>query len=137
MAETIKRIEYFYAIVEDRPGEARKLLEFCSAHSVNLINFTAFPVGEKLSQLDFVPEDAEKLKMAAQDAGIDLYGPKKAFLIQGEERLGILVEYHLRLAGAGINVRAANGTNDGRGGFGYILWVNQDDYEKAAATLGV
>ena len=78
MAETIKRIEYFYAIVEDKPGEARKLLEFCSAHSVNLINFTAFPVGEKLSQLDFVPEDAEVLKTAAQEAGIDLYGPKKA-----------------------------------------------------------
>jgi len=137
MGETIKRVEYFYAIVEDKPGEARKLLEFCSAHSVNLINFTAFPVGEKLSQLDFVPEDVGKLKLAAQEAGIDLYGPKQAFLIQGEERLGILVEYHLRLAGAGINVRAANGTNDGRGGFGYILWVNPDDYEKAAAALGV
>jgi len=137
MEETIKRVEYFYAIVEDKPGEARKLLEFCSAHSVNLINFTAFPVGEKLSQLDFVPEDVGKLKLAAQEAGIDLYGPKQAFLIQGEERLGILVEYHLRLAGAGINVRAANGTNDGRGGFGYILWVNPDDYEKAAAALGV
>jgi hypothetical protein len=137
MGETIKRVEYFYAIVEDKPGEARKLLEFCSAHSVNLINFTAFPVGEKLSQLDFVPEDPEKLKLAAKEADIDLYGPKKAFVIQGEERLGILVEYHLRLADAGVNVRAANGTNDGRGGFGYIIWVNQEDYEKAAEALGV
>jgi len=137
MGVTIKRAEYFYAIVEDKPGEARKLLEFCSAYSVNLMNFTAFPVGEKLSQLDFFPEDTEKLKLAAQEAGIDLYGPKRAFLIQGDERISVLEEYYLRLADTGINVRAANGTSDGRGGFGYIIWVNPDDYEEAAKALGV
>jgi len=137
MGVTIKKAEYYYAIVEDKPGEARKLLEFCSAYSVNLINYTAFPVGEKLSQLDFFPEDTEKLKLAAQEAGIDLYGPKWAFLIQGDERISVLVEYHLRLADAGINVRAANGTSDGRGGFGYIVWVNPNEYDEAAKALGI
>ncbi len=137
MPERIRRVDYFYAEVEDKPGEGRKLLEFCSAHGVNLVNFTAFPVKKGRAQLDFVPLDAEKLKLAAEEAGIPLVGPKKAFLIQGEDRLGILVEYHLRLADAGVNVYASNGTTDGRGGFGYIIWVEPKDYEKAAQALGV
>lgn len=137
MADNIKKIEYYYAIVEDKPGEARKLLEYCSAQGLNLINFTAFPFGKTLSQLDFFPEDSEKLKLAAQDAGVDLVGPKRAFLIQGEERIAVLTEYYLRLADAGINVYAANGTSDGRGGVGYILWVKPDDYDKAARVLGL
>ena len=137
MAEKVRKAEYFYATVEDRPGEARRLLEFCSAHSVHLINFTAFPIGEGRAQLDFFPEDVEKLRLAAQEAGIALVGPKKAFLIQGQERIGVLVEYHLKLANAGINVSAANGTIDGLGGFGYVLWVKPEDYEKAAQALGI
>ena len=137
MGENVRKAEYLYATVEDRPGEVRRLLEFCSAHSVNLINFTAFPIGEGRSQLDFFPEDVEKLRLAAQEAGIALVGPKKAFLIQGDEKIGVLVEYHLRLANAGINVYAANGTIDGQGGFGYVLWVKPEDYEKAAQALGI
>jgi len=137
LAEEIRRVEYFYAVVMDSPGEARRLLEFCSAHSVNLINFTAFPLGEGEVQMDFFPEDARKLKMAAEEAGIPLTGPKKAFLIRGEDRMGVLIEYHLRLSDGGVNIYAANGTADGRGGFGYILWVDEHDYEKAAEILGV
>lgn len=137
MAEKVRKAEYFYATVEDKPGEVRRLLEFCSAHSVDLINFTAFPIGEGRAQLDFFPEDVEKLRLAAREAGIPLVGPKKAFLIQGDEKIGVLVEYHLRLANAGINVHAANGTIDGYGGFGYVLWVKPEDYEKAAQALGI
>jgi hypothetical protein len=137
MAEAVKKVEYYYAVVMDGPGEARRLLEFCSAHGVNLINFTAFPIGEGEVQMDFFPEDSQKLRMASEEAGIPLTGPKKAFLIRGEDRLGVLIEHHLRLADAGINVYAANGTTDGRGGFGYIIWVAEDDYDRAAQALGV
>jgi hypothetical protein len=137
MEVQVQEREYYYAIVENRPGEARKLMEFCSAYGVNLINFTAFPLGENLAQLDFFPEDDEKLKQAANDAGIDLVGPKKAFLIQGDERMAVLAEFYLRLADSGINVVAANGTSDGRGGFGYILWVKPNDYKRAAKVLGI
>lgn len=137
MSDFISRTQYFYAIVEDQPGEGRKLLEFCSAHGVNLVNFTAYPFGKRLSKLVFVPEDSEKLKKAAEEAEVELIGPRPAFMIQGEERIGILVEYHLRLANAGINVHAANGCSAGNKYFGYILWVKSEDFEKAARVLGV
>jgi hypothetical protein len=137
MPETVKRADYYYAKVEDRPGEGRRLLEFLSAHSVNLVAFTAFPLDGGMAQLDFIPEDAELLKTASSEAGLDLVGPKKAILIQGDDRTGVLVEYHLRLADAGINVVASNGVNDGSGRFGFVLWVKPEDYERAVDSLGI
>lgn len=135
MSIEVKKVEYFYAIVDNKPGEAQKLLEFLSAHSVNMLAFTAFPVLEQKSQLDFFPQDIGKLQLAASEAGINLTGPKKAFLIQGAEKAGVLTEFHLKLSNAGINVAAANGVSSGQGRFGYILWVHPEDYEKASQTL--
>lgn len=137
MADTIRKVDYFYMTVEDKPGEASRLLQHFSEKGVNLVAFTAFPLGDGRSQLDFFPESIEKLQKAAADAGLTLVGPKKAFLIQGEDKIGALVEHHLRLSNARINVRAANGVSDGSGRFGYVLWVKPEDFEEAARTLGV
>ena len=136
MADTVRTVEYFYARVFDRPGEGRRLLEHLSEKGVNLVSFTAFPVGSDQVQLDFVPESVDKLKSAAADAGVELVGPKKAFMIQGDDRVGALHEHHLKLSNAGINVIAANGACDGSGRFGYILWVRPEDAEQAARALG-
>jgi hypothetical protein len=137
MAEAIKRVQYFYATVEDKPGEASRLLENLSERGINLFAFTAFPIGPGMSQLDFFPENPEQLLKAALDVGITLVGPKNAFLIQGEDRIGALHERHLTLSDAGINVTAANGVVDGGGRFSYVLWVKPDDYEKAAQAFGI
>jgi len=135
MPTNVLEVEYYYATVADKPGEARKLLEFLSEKQVNILAFTMFPVGDGQSQLDLFPVDPEHLKQAAADAQIPLVGPKKAFLIQGEDRVGALYDFHLKLSNAGINIHAANGVVDGTGRFGYVLWVNSADYENAAEVL--
>ena len=66
---------------------------------------------------------------------ISIIGPKKAFLIQGEDRVGALYDFHLKLSNAGINIYASNGVVDGTGRFGYVIWVNPDDYKAAAKAL--
>lgn len=137
MADTVRTVEYYYAKVPDRPGEGRRLLEHLSEKGVNLLAFTAFPTGGEQAQLDFVPENAGLLKEAAADAGISLVGPKRAFLMQGDDRIGALHEHHLKLDNAGINAYAANGVVDGAGRFGFILWVHPEDFERAAEALGV
>lgn len=135
MAATVKEVEYYYALVADKPGEGRRLLEFLSERQVNLLGLTAFPLGDGRTQVDFFPEDPKLLKDAAEDANIALTGPKKAFLIQGDDRIGALYEFHLKLSNAGINVHASTGVVDGTGRFGYVIWVNPADYEKASAAL--
>jgi hypothetical protein len=137
MAVTIRRIEYYYITVEDKHGKGYWLFEHFRQNGVNLAAFTAFPLGGGRSQLDFVPEDAEKFRAAAAAANVDVVGPKRAFLVQGEDKVGAIVELHYKLSTAGINVHAANGVSDGTGRFGYILWVKAEDYDLAAQTLGV
>ena len=135
MFDSVKSVEYYYTIVADKPGEARKLLEFLSEKTVNLLALTAFPVGEGKSQIDLIPDDPEALKNAAADAQIELVGPKKAFLLQGEDRIGALYDVHLKLSNAGINIYACNGVVDGTGRFGYVIWVDPADYDEAEKVL--
>ncbi|MCP4582747.1 MAG: hypothetical protein GY839_14145 [candidate division Zixibacteria bacterium] len=137
MSENIKTIEYYYSVVTDEPGRGRRLLEHLSEKSINLISFTAFPIGSGRSQISFIVENSELLIEAAEDAGINLVGPMRALMIQGRDRVGALHDHLLRLANAGINVTAANGVIDGGGRYGFVIWVKQEDVDKAAEALKV
>ena len=57
MLSSVKEVEYYYTVVADKPGEARKLLDFLSEKMVGLLALTAFPLGEGKSQIDLFPED--------------------------------------------------------------------------------
>lgn len=135
MLERVKHVEYYYTIVANRPGEARKLLDFLSERTVNLLAFHAYPAGAGKTQIDLFPEDPEVLQAAAKDAGIPLVGPRTAFLLQGEDRIGALYDVHLKLANAGINVEACSGVVDGSGRFGYLIWVAPEDLEETSRVL--
>ena len=137
MLETVRRVDYYYVTVEDKRGEAYWLLQHFRERGVNLLAFTAFPLGGGRSQLDFVTDNAQKLINACREAAVTLVGPKRAFLVHGEDKIGAVVDLHARLANADINVHAANGVVDGQGRFGYIFWVRPDFYEEAAIVLGV
>jgi hypothetical protein len=136
MASSVRVVEYYYTLVEDKPGEAKNLLSSLSSHGVDLVNITVFPTGNGHDQIDFFPKDAAILKKAAEEAGFELIGPKKAFLWQGADHPGVLVDIHLKLAYAGVNIVASNGTSAGRGHFGFVFWVKPEDFEKAAQALG-
>lgn len=135
MISSVIDVEFFSLVVPDKPGEARKLLEFLSEKLVNLLALNVAPIGGGQSQIDFFPEDPELLKQAADDAGMTLVGPKKAFLVQGEDRIGALYDFHLKLSNAGINIRASTAVVDGTGRFGYIVRVDDADYEQASEVL--
>jgi hypothetical protein len=137
MSVKICEIEYYYITIEDQPGEGVRILNKLKNASVNLRAATVFPVSGGKTQMDLFPENADSLIKAFGDAETALVGPKRAFLIQGPDRAGAIVELHQRLADAGVNAYAANGISDAHGGFGYILWVRPEEYEKAAKALDV
>jgi hypothetical protein len=136
MAATIRRVDYFYATVQDRPGEAYRLLAQLAVEKVDLLAFNAYPMGADRTQLVLFPEDVQRLARAAEHTGTILNGPQHALLIQGDDELGALVEFHHRLFEAKINVYASAGLADRRGGFAYILYVPAGDFERAAQVLG-
>lgn len=135
MADTVRGVEYYYATVPDAPGEGQRILSALKDDGVNLLAFLGFPLGGGRSQIDLVPEDSEALREAARRAGVTLSEAKRAFLIQGDDRVGVVADTIGKLAEANVNVTAAAATGAGAGRYGMILWVSPADYEKAADAL--
>jgi hypothetical protein len=135
MAFTIRRVEYYYATVRDELGAAYRLLSQLAELGVDLLAFTAVPSGPALAQFTLVPTDAGKLLAQASVAGLPLDGPYHAFLVQGDDELGALANVHEQLVKAGVDIFASSGVSDGRGAFGYLVYVREDQFEKATAAL--
>lgn len=137
MAFTIRRVQYFYATVRDELGAAYRVLKQLADLGVNLLAFTAVPSGPDLAQLTLFPEDPSKLVAEAAAARLPLDGPHHALLVQGDDELGALASVHERLFRAGVDIYASTGVTDGRGTFGYVVYVREDQFERAAGTLGL
>ena len=136
MADTIKKMEYCYATVDDKAGEGARVLDALRKAGLNLVAFHAFPVGGGKSQLDLVAQDAGKLTGAAEKAGVRLSGRKSVFLIEGQDRPGAIADILGKLGAAKINVTAVDAVCSGSGRFGALLWVNPAEVEQAARALG-
>lgn len=136
MSATVRPIEYFYVMVKDKPGEAYRLLSKLAGEQVNLVAFNAIPMGLEHTQLVLFPESSELLTKVAAKTELTLTGPQHALLVQDDDRLGALADIHLTLLEADINVYASSGVTDGRGGYGYILYIRPEDYRKATHVLG-
>src|ERR1700747_1079546 len=87
MADTIRRVSYYYTTIPDKPGEGTRLLDVLRRAGVNLLALHAFPSARK-AQVDFVPADAAGLAAAAKGAKIKLSKPKTAFLVDGDDPVG-------------------------------------------------
>lgn len=137
MAAKIQRVDYYHCNVRDRPGAAYHLLADLAAGGVNLLAFTAVPVGADLVQLTLFPDDVDALARAAEKEGLSLTGPDKALLIRGDDELGALAEVHRKLYDQGVKVYASSGVTGGAGRFGYVIYVRPEEFPDAARTLGV
>ena len=115
MADTARSVEYQYATVPDAPGEVQRILSALQAGGVNLVAFLGFPKGDGQSQIDLVPEDTDALRAAAEQAGVTLSDVKRAFLIQGDDRVGAVADATKKLAEANVNVTAAAAVTAGVG----------------------
>ena len=135
MSDTVTVVDYYYTMVPDKVGEGARILGALRSAGINLTAFSGFPEGRRV-QLDFVPVDSGSFLAAAKAAKVKLSRPKKAFLINGDDRPGAMAEIHAKLAGAKVSVTAADAVCAGAGRFGAILWVKQKDVKKAAAALG-
>ena len=134
MADAIRVVEYFYVTVPNKPGEGARLLDTLRREGVNLLAFSAFPAGRQ-SQADFVPEDAAAFRRVAKKAKWKVKGPKKGFLVQGDDRVGAVSDLIGALAAAKINITALDAVSV-RGRYGAIFWVAPKDLKKATKIAG-
>lgn len=136
MAIRIYSAPFYTTAACDIPGEACRLLTKLASEDVNLLAFSALPVGPDETQLIIYPLNTTWLADVARRTGLVLSGPHHAFIVQGDDELGALVEIHRALAEANINVENSSGLADGKGSYRYVLHVNERDFERAALVLG-
>ncbi len=135
MADSIRLVDYFYVTTSHKPGEGARVLRALQGAGVNLLAFSGFPSGRR-AQLDFVPADGARFKAVAKREKWKVTGPKRAFLIEGEDHSGAVADCLATLAGAKINVTAMDALCAGAGRYGAILWVASKDVGRAAKLLG-
>ena len=137
MSDKIQKLNYYYAIVQDKPGESHKILSMLADVGVNQLAFNISHISPERSQITFFPKDEAKLLSVTKRAGLTLDGPYNAIMVQGSDELGALVEVHEKLHNVNINIASSTAISDGHGSFGYVIYVRPDDYDKAADTLSI
>ena len=115
MPDEIRAIDYFYATVPDKPGEAARILSDLHQAGINLLGVSAFPHGARRSQLDLIPEESAAFAKAAKNAGLKLSKKKSGFLIQGGDRPGVIAGITEKLAQAKINITSVQAFCAGSG----------------------
>jgi hypothetical protein len=114
MADRVRKVNYCYAKVSARAGQGAAVLDEVQKAGVNLLAFSGFPIGGGKAQLDLVTQDMAAVRRVARKNGWRLSKTKKAFLIQGDDRVGACHRQLKKLADQKINVtarrlRTANG----------------------------
>jgi hypothetical protein len=135
MADTVRLVEYFYLTVPNKPGAGASALNVLKDAGVNLLACSGFPQGRR-AQLDFIPADPTAFKQAAKKANWKVVGPKRGFVVQGDDRVGAVAHLLERLGSAKINVTAIDAISVTDGRYGATFWVEPKDVKKAAALLG-
>jgi ribosomal protein L24 len=135
MPMTIRKVDYIYVMVGDKPGEAGGILTALKDANLNLLAFSGFPQGRNRSQIDLVTDNLEGLKAVAKRHKWKLSRTKRAFLGQGTDEVGAAVEALATVGAAKINIIAADVISAGEGRCGMLFWVEPRNYNRAATLL--
>jgi hypothetical protein len=136
MADRVRRVNYAYLIVPNRPGQGARITDQLREAGVNLLAYTAFPTRAGKAQVDLIAEDLAPIRSIARRNGWRLSDAKKGFLVQGDDRVGAVHNHLKKLAERKINITAIDAVAAGKGRYGMLFWVKPKDYARAATALG-
>jgi hypothetical protein len=130
---TAKRVTYFKAKIEDKPGSLYELVKNLRAKDLGLLSLKGISQGVH-GEVLVVAKSPEKLRTAWKAAGL-LIEEGTAFYVRGVDETGGLQTDLDALAKVGVNIVATEAVAAGRS-YGAILWVDPADVEKTAKALG-
>jgi hypothetical protein len=135
MADRVQKVRYCNITVAHRAGQGAKVLGAIKDAGIDMLAYSGFPVKGGKAQIDFVLHSVAHINALARRNGWRLSKPKRAFLVQGDDRVGAIHHHVQRLADQKISIVAAQGVSAGKGRYGMILWVKPKDYNRAAKAL--
>ncbi len=76
------------------------------------------------------------MSKGAKNAGLEIDGPFKAVIVKSDtDEPGECAMVHEELAKAGVRVLESSGIADIKDSYGIVLYIDQDDSEKALKAL--
>ena len=136
MALEIKKVEYFNIIIDSNTGEAYKLLSNFANNGVSLLAFKAIPAGQNRTQFSLFPDNSSKMTDGAKKAGLNLDGPHASLIIKSNsDEPGECADIFNKLSRIDINIYESSGIADIYDSYGVVLYLKQEDCEKAIAVL--
>jgi hypothetical protein len=136
MAVKCRLVDYYAIRLPDRPGTGAAALGVLRRAGVALDAVHAFPDGSR-TQMDLVPRSRRAFVRAARAGKLRPSRRKRALLVEGDDRTGVLAGILDQIAAAKVNVTAVTGLRAGKGRFGAILWVKPRDVARTRRALGL
>jgi hypothetical protein len=130
---TVKRVPYFKAKVEDKPGALLALAKDLTAKKLGLLSLKGVGQGDH-AEILVVAKDSDKLRTAWTASGT-LVEEGSVFFVSGVDKTGALLPSLDALSKAGVNVVATEAVAVGRS-YGAIIWVDPADLDKTEKALG-
>ena len=136
MAVKRTKAEYYNIVVEGDIVEGSRLLTAIADAGVDFLAYKAIPVERNRTRFSLFPVDGSKMTDGAMKAGVKLQGPFSAVIVTGDEKPGALAEIYGKLSRAGIQIEESSGIAHINDGYGVILYVEQEDCDRAMTALG-
>ena len=131
-----RKVEYYNIAVQGHIAEGSRILTTIADAGVDFLAYKAIPLEQNRTQFTLFPIEGSKMIAGARQAGLNLDGPYSAVIITGDEKPGALAEIYGVLSQAGIQVEESSGIAHINGGYGVVLYLRQEDCDKAMAALG-
>ena len=98
MADRVSKVSYCHLEVPSRSGQGAQVLGALAQAGVDLQAFTGFPKGPGRAQVDLVTPDLALVRRVAARHGWRVSKTKRAFLVQGDDRVGAVHRHVQKLA---------------------------------------
>lgn len=137
MAITVKKVELWNAVVDNKPGEMARVLEPLAEAGADLdiVMGTSIPGAGGKASIGVFPIKGKKIVAAAQAAGLAPARSMPSLLVSGENSVGLGRRLSEALATAGINVGVAVAQVLGPNFSAVFGFATEEDAAKAAALL--
>ncbi len=132
---TAKRVTFFKAKLEDRPGALLSVAQSLKAKNIGLVALWGYGSQPGEAELYCIPKDTDKFRAFLKTSGMTMW-EAAGFLLKGADKTGALVKSLEVIAKAGVNIVAIHAMA-ASGNYGAFLRVSDNDIQKTADALGV